>query len=56
VWGELNRFQEEMNRLFDSYGLRAGSWPTFAVAYPAVNIWEDGETVYAEAEEDGLEG
>jgi|SRR5579875_1334744 HSP20 family protein len=55
LWDELNRFQEEMNRLFDSFGLRDGSWPTFAVAYPAVNVWEDDEHVYAEAELPGME-
>jgi HSP20 family protein len=54
LWSELSRFQQEMNRLFDSFGLGEGSWPAFAVAYPAVNVWEDGENVYAEAELPGM--
>jgi len=54
LWGELTRFQDEMNRLFDSYGLE-GSWPTHSATFPAVNVWEDGDTVYAEAELPGME-
>jgi HSP20 family protein len=54
LWNELSRFQQEMNRLFDSFALGDGRWPTFAVAYPAVNVWEDGDNVYAEAELPGM--
>jgi len=55
LWNELSRFQQEMNRLFDSFGLGEDGWPTFAIAYPAVNVWEDDENVYAEAELPGME-
>lgn len=54
LWGELSRLQDEMNRLFDSYGFD-GSWPTFSITFPAVNVWQDGETVFAEAELPGME-
>jgi HSP20 family protein len=54
LWGELSRFQDEMNRMFDSFGRGEGNGPTFAAAYPAVNIWQDAENVYAEAELPGM--
>jgi HSP20 family protein len=55
LWKELNRFQAEMDRLFESFGLGDGGWPRLAAAYPAVNVWEDGEHVYVEAELPGME-
>jgi HSP20 family protein len=54
LWSELNRFHDQMNRLFDSYGL-GSSWPAFAAAYPPVNVWEDADNVYAEAELPGMD-
>jgi HSP20 family protein len=53
LWGEFARLHDEMNRLFDSHRFDRG-WPGLAVAYPAVNVWEDDENVYAEAELPGL--
>ena len=53
-FGALGRLQEEVNRLFDSFGLGEGTWPALAAAYPAVNVWEDGDNVYAEAELPGM--
>ncbi len=44
-----------MDRLFESYGFDDGGWPGLAVAYPAVNVWEDDDHVYAEAELPGLQ-
>lgn len=55
VWGELNRFRSEMDRLFDSYRFDRAGWPALAPAYPTVNVWQDGEYVYAEAELPGME-
>jgi len=43
-----------MNRLFDRWG-DGGRWRGLATAYPAVNIWEDGENVFVEAELPGLD-
>ncbi|HXG12051.1 MAG TPA: Hsp20/alpha crystallin family protein [Gemmataceae bacterium] len=54
LWNELNRFQSEMNRLFESFGLGESGWPGLTAAYPAVNIWQDGDNVYCEAELPGM--
>jgi HSP20 family protein len=52
LWSEMTGLQSEMNRLFGR--LSDDSWPTLASAYPAVNVWEDDDNVYAEAELPGL--
>jgi HSP20 family protein len=43
-----------MNRLFDRFGVERANWPGLAITYPALNIWEDANNVYAEAELPGL--
>jgi HSP20 family protein len=55
LWGKMSQLRDEMDRLFESFGLGDGTWPTLAVAYPAVNVWDDSEHVYAEAELPGME-
>jgi HSP20 family protein len=55
LWSELGRFRNEMGRLFESFGFRDDGWPTLAAAYPAVNVWQDADHVYAEAELPGME-
>lgn len=55
MWNELNRFRNEMDRVFDSYGFNDGGWSGLAATYPPVNIWDDEENVYAEAELPGLQ-
>jgi HSP20 family protein len=50
----MARLQSEMNRLMGGWGANAESWPVTAVAYPPVNMWEDDDHVYAEAEMPGL--
>lgn len=55
LWGKMNRFRNEMDRLFESFGYCDGPWPALAAAYPAVNVWEDADRVYAEAELPGME-
>jgi len=55
LWGRMNQFREEMDRLFESFGLGDGGWPALAPVYPAVNVWEDDGHVYAEAELPGME-
>src|SRR5689334_4998775 len=47
----LNQFQSEINRLFDRWGGEAGQ----GAGAPAVNVWEDGEELFVEAELPGLE-
>jgi HSP20 family protein len=55
MWGELNRFRNQMDRLFESYGFDDAGWRGLAVAYPPVNIRDDSDHVYAEAELPGLQ-
>src|SRR5271155_5633413 len=53
LWSEMNQLQERMTDLFDR--LAGGStWPTLAPSYPAVNVWEDDNNLYAEAELPGV--
>jgi len=49
---EMRNFRREMNRVFGRAGLEL--WPALAVSYPPVNLWEDDDFVYAEAELPGL--
>jgi HSP20 family protein len=51
---EMRRFQQEMDRLFGRWGFDFRTWPGLAVSYPPVNLWEDDDFVYAEAELPGL--
>lgn len=51
---EMRRLQREMDELFGRFGFRMPSWPMLAVSYPPVNMWEDQDYVYAEAELPGL--
>jgi HSP20 family protein len=55
LWGKMSRFRDDMDRLFESFGFGDGPWPALAVTYPAVNVWEDDDHVYAEAELPGME-
>lgn len=38
----------------NDYGTVAPTWPALGAAYPPVNVREDGETVYVEAELPGI--
>ena len=52
-WTEMNRLSREMDRLFGRGTGGIGS--PFAVgSYPALNLWEDDEHLYAEAELPGF--
>lgn len=55
LWEELNQFRNGMDRLFESYGFEQPGWPGLAAAYPTVNVWQDVDAVYAEAELPGME-
>lgn len=52
-WSEMNRLQEEMNRVFDRWG--NGSRTFAERVYPPLNLWEDENTLYVEAELPGFE-
>jgi HSP20 family protein len=49
----MNRLHREMSRLFDRAGYGDGA-RRMAPAYPALNLWEDADNLYAEAELPGL--
>jgi HSP20 family protein len=46
--------QDEMNRLFERWGSDGGR-REFGFAYPALNVWEDGERLFLEAELPGMD-
>jgi HSP20 family protein len=53
LWNQVQNFQTEMNRLFDRWG-HTHSWTALG-AFPAVNVWEEGDKVFVEAELPGLD-
>ncbi|MFQ5490484.1 MAG: Hsp20/alpha crystallin family protein [Phycisphaerae bacterium] len=53
----IRRLRDNLNRLFDDVFEelpQAGVGPWFEPTFPAVNVWEDSENVYAEAEMPGM--
>jgi HSP20 family protein len=52
---QLQQLQGEMNRLVERWGGDGGWARGFATSYPAVNIWEDADSVFVEAELPGLD-
>jgi HSP20 family protein len=53
LWNQVQQFQNEMNRVFDRWG-HGHSWSSLS-AFPAVNVWEEGDQVFVEAELPGLD-
>jgi HSP20 family protein len=51
LFQEMNRFQEEFNRLFR----RAGVGSRWAAAGPAANVWADDHAVYVEFDLPGVD-
>jgi HSP20 family protein len=51
VWRSLDEMQHEVNRVFD----RLGHHPFGIGEFPALNLWEEGDQLYIEAELPGLE-
>ncbi len=51
MWSEMNRLRDEMDRLFGGNGLRRFSVST----YPPLNLWEDDNNLFVEAELPGFE-
>jgi len=50
----LLRLHSEMSRLFEDFFEDAPATRPYGAAYPAVNLWEDGDAGYVEAELPGL--
>jgi HSP20 family protein len=53
VWNPLNQLQEEMNRLFNRWGGDSGR--DVGVGYPPLNVWEEGDHLFLEAELPGMD-
>jgi HSP20 family protein len=53
LWNQVQQFQNEMNRLFDRWS-HTHTWSSLG-AFPAVNVWEEGDKVFVEAELPGLD-
>ena len=53
LWNQVQQFQNEMNRVFDRWS-HGHSWSSLG-AFPAVNVWEEGDQVFVEAELPGLD-
>jgi HSP20 family protein len=51
---QMRRFQRAMDQLFGRWGIGPPEGLVPAVSYPPVNLWEDEDCVYAEAELPGL--
>jgi HSP20 family protein len=49
-----NRLFDEMDRLFGPIGFDAPPTPATPPPYPPLNVWEDGDNLYVEAELPGL--
>jgi HSP20 family protein len=54
VWNVLQRFENEVNDMFNRYGASAPSAPGLSYAYPALSVWSDENNVYVEAELPGM--
>jgi len=53
-FGPLIQLQSEMNRLFENFFEDTPALRGYATGYPSVNLWEDGQNAYLEAELPGL--
>jgi len=51
LWGDMDRFRQEMDRLFGRHVMAAESE---LAASPPVNVWEDEQKLYVEVELPGL--
>lgn len=51
IWQEMSRLQNETNRPIGWLGLGVPQTP----AFPAIDIWQDDDCLYVEAELPGLE-
>ncbi len=51
LWNQLQGFQNDMNRLFDRWNGDGNHSPLFGFGgYPPLNVWEEGDEVFIEAE------
>jgi len=55
VFNQLQQLSDDMNRFFGRWGENGGRLFGSIASFPAVNIWEDADKVYVEAELPGLD-
>ena len=55
VFNQLQQLSDEMNRIFSRWGENGGRFFSGLATFPAVNLWEDADKVYVEAELPGLD-
>jgi len=53
IWNEWDQLQKRINHLFEPWNANV-SWLNLAATFPAVNVWEEGDNVHAEAELPGV--
>jgi HSP20 family protein len=53
MWSEMDRLQSEMNRIFGRKGDSARRSASSAT-YPPLNVWQDDDRLYVEAELPGM--
>jgi HSP20 family protein len=53
VWNQMQQLQDEMNRLFNRWG--DGGAREVVVGFPALNVWEENERLFVEAELPGMD-
>jgi len=53
-WNQLHNLSAEMNNLFERLDGGA-AFRAFAPTYPALNVWEEGENLFVEAELPGMQ-
>ena len=51
---EVNHFRRELDRLCRRWSVDMHEWPPMAFVNPPVNVWEDDDFIYADAEVPGL--
>jgi HSP20 family protein len=54
LWNQVQQLQNEMNHLFNRWS-DGGGLRGLVAAFPPVNIWEDAESVFVEAELPGMD-
>ncbi|MCG3128478.1 MAG: Spore protein SP21 [Phycisphaerae bacterium] len=54
LWNPLDDLQRQMGRLFDDLGFRVATELGGAATFPAINVWEDQQSVMIEAEVPGV--
>ena len=52
LWSDMGRLQDEVNRMF---ARREAGPRSLTASYPALNVWEDKDRWYVEAELPGME-